>query len=164
MDAPRTVQLTISGYRAAAPAERGGFWMLGAVSATIAASRTVNYVRERRRSAPLLRSLARRGYNRPRPGAPRVHHFVPGMALALLAGGAGILARDDGRESLLAIPFGTGAGLALDEVGLLLELDNAYWGRQRLALGQAGVAGLAAAALAGRFHRQGASVERAPLG
>jgi hypothetical protein len=85
----------------------------------------------------------------------RVHHFLPGLALAFTAGGIAILTRGDGREALLALPFGIGAGLSLDEIGLLVKADNPYWGSENLALAQASVAALAAGGLAARFHHGG---------
>jgi hypothetical protein len=88
-----------------------------------------------------------------------VHHYLPGMGLALAAGGTAILTRTDGREFWLSLPFGTGAGLTLDELALLVKRDNPYWDSERFALIQSGTAALAAAALAAHFHRRGA---RAP--
>lgn len=44
----------------------------------------------------------------------------------------------------------------LDEIGLLVRSDNAYWRTETLALIEAGVATLGAAGLAVRFHRRGA--------
>jgi hypothetical protein len=78
------------------------------------------------------------------------------MGLALAAGGTAILTRTDGREFWLGLPFGTGAGLTLDELALLVERDNPYWDSERFALIQSAAAALAAAALAARFHRRGA--------
>ena len=57
----------------------------------------------------------------------RVHHFVPGIALALAAGGTSISVRRKALDRWLALPFGAGAALILDEAALLLELDDVYW-------------------------------------
>jgi hypothetical protein len=46
-------------------------------------------VRERRRRFPRLRSLTRRVSSGPHPSAVRVHHFLPGIAIALAAGATG---------------------------------------------------------------------------
>jgi hypothetical protein len=35
-------------------------------------------------------------------------------------------------ESALAIPFGVGMGLTMDEAALLLDLEDVYWTRQGL--------------------------------
>ena len=147
------------GYRTVSPPERAAFGMLSTFAAAIGISRSVNYVRERRRPAPRLRSWARRAYHSPGQERLRVHHYLPGIGLALAAGGAAILTRTDGRELWLSLPFGAGAGLTLDELALLVERDNPYWDSERFALIQSGAAALAAAALAARFHRLGA---RAP--
>ena len=60
-------------------------------------------------------------------GTSHVHHFVPGIAIAFLAGGTAILVRDEWLDPLLAIPFGTGVAMTLDESALLLKLDDVYW-------------------------------------
>jgi hypothetical protein len=155
----RPLQTTRRGYRTVSPAGQASFGMLSAFATTIAVSRAINYARERRRHAPMLRSWARRAYHSPGQEQLRVHHFLPGMWLVLVAGGAAILTRVDGREFWLSLPFGTGAGLTLDEIALLVKRDNPYWGSETLALSQAAVAALAAAALAARFHRRGSVPE-----
>ncbi len=60
-------------------------------------------------------------------GRRHIHHFVPGIALAFVAGGAAIVSRDERVGPWLAIPFGVGAAMTLDESALLLELDDVYW-------------------------------------
>jgi hypothetical protein len=129
--------------------------MLSAFAITVATARAVNYRRERDRRAPRLRSWARRAYHAPGDDGLRLHHFVPGIGLTFAAGGGAILTRSDGHESWLGPLFGTGAGLVLDEIGLLVQADNPYWGSETLALAQSAVAALGAAALAVRFSRQG---------
>lgn len=148
---------TVRGYREASPAERAMLGILSSFAVTIATSRLINYVRERRRPAPALRDLARRAYHAPGKQKPRVHHFVPGIALSLAAGTGAIMKREDGLEFWLGIPFGTGAGLTLDEIAVLTELDNPYWESERLSLAQAGTAALVAIGLALQFHRRGSS-------
>ena len=59
---------------------------------------------------------------------------------------------------LLAVPFGIGLGLTLDESALLLELDDVYWTREGLLSVQitlAVIAMLGALALGLRFLRRG---------
>ena len=160
MNKPQPLRTTISGYRSAPPAERAGFEMLSAFAGTIAVSRATNYVRERRRRAPLLRSMLRRAYHAPGENEMRVHHFLPGIGIAFAAGAASILTRKDRREFWLSLPFGAGAALTLDEADLLLELDNPYWGSEVLALTQGSLAALGAAVLALRFHRRGDETPR----
>jgi hypothetical protein len=153
---------THRGWQAVSPPERASFGMLSAFGTTIAISRGINYARERRRSAPRLRSWARRVHHSPGKEQLRVHHFLPGMGLAFATGGAAIMARSDGREFWLSLPFGTGVALTMDEIALLVQRDNPYWDSETLALVQAGAAALAAATLAARFHRQGSARPRAP--
>jgi hypothetical protein len=63
-------------------------------------------------------------------GRTHVHHFVPGIVLMMLAGGSSIVSRDERLDPLLAVPFGVGAALTLDESALLLTLDDVYWSEQ----------------------------------
>ena len=143
------------GWRSVSPPERAGFGMLSAFAATIAASRAINYGRERRRPAPLLRSLVRRAYHSPGEEQLRVHHYLPGLGLAFASGGIAILARGDGRGVGLSLPFGVGVALTADEIALLVQRDNPYWDSQTFALVQAAVAAVAASGLGARFYRLG---------
>lgn len=59
-----------------------------------------------------------------------IHHFVPGILLAFGSGAASLLTTDEKLEEKLAIPFGVGAGLTLDEAALLLDLRDVYWTRE----------------------------------
>jgi hypothetical protein len=97
---------------------------------------------------PAVRSLGRRAASAPRKGDVRVHHFLPGSALALVAGGTAILTRTEGQEMHFGVPFGVGLGLTLDELALLVDADNAYWKSERLALAGALTSGAAAAGIA----------------
>lgn len=65
-------------------------------------------------------------------GGVHLHHAVPGTVLALAAG---LLAfTPSGVESpaqeLLAIAFGVGAALVLDEWALIFHLDDVYWSEE----------------------------------
>jgi hypothetical protein len=87
-----------------------------------------------------------------------IHHFVPGIVIAFAAGAAAILTRDETIEPWLAVPFGVGMGLTLDESALLLELDDVYWSREGLLSVQitlAVIAMLGALAIALRFLWRG---------
>lgn len=59
-----------------------------------------------------------------------IHHFVPGILLAFASGGAGLVTKSEGLESMLAFPFGAGIGLTFDEAALLLDLEDVYWTRE----------------------------------
>ena len=51
-----------------------------------------------------------------------IHHFIPGIVLSFGSGVAALTTRDERVESALAIPFGVGMGLTMDEAALLLDL------------------------------------------
>ena len=81
-----------------------------------------------------------------RVGGRHIHHFVPGILLAFGTGGAAMLTDDEKLEETLAIPFGVGLGLTLDEAALLLDLRDVYWTREgvlsvQLSLGAAALMG-----------------------
>jgi hypothetical protein len=83
--------------------------------------------------------------------------------MAFTAGAGSILTRNENLERWLALPFGAGMGLTLDESALLVELEDVYWTREGLLSVQitmAVAALLASTALALRFLRRG---ERAVL-
>ena len=91
-------------------------------------------------------------------GRTHVHHFVPGIVLMMLAGGISIASADERLDPWLAIPFGYGAALTLDESALLLRLDDVYWSDEgvlsvQVALATSAVA--SAIALATRTFRRG---------
>jgi hypothetical protein len=153
-------ETVVRGYRDVSPAERALFGITATFAATIGASRAGNYIRERHRMAPRARSWTRKAYHAPGQEEMRVHHFTPGIAILLAVGGAAILTREDGREWRFSLPFGVGAGLTLDEIALLVELDNPYWESEKFAVAQALMGALAAAALAGRFYLRGATLPR----
>jgi hypothetical protein len=73
--------------------------------------------------------LARaRGWGSGRVGDVHVHHLVVGLVLALLAGMLDIaLQPTEGLREVLAIIFGAGAALILDEFALSLHLRDVYW-------------------------------------
>jgi len=87
-----------------------------------------------------------------------IHHFVPGIVLSFGSGVAALTTRDQGVESALAIPFGAGMGLTMDEAALLLDLEDVYWTRQGLLSVQVSLgvtATLAATILGLRMLRRG---------
>ncbi len=70
-----------------------------------------------------------RGWGSGNVGGVHLHHIVPGIILALVAGL--LLAATSGAQStsrgLIAIVFGAGAALILDEFALVLHLEDVYW-------------------------------------
>lgn len=72
-----------AGYRLSSPHERTLFVAVTSFAATLTCARSVNYIRERRRPAPRLRSLVRRVRVFGDDDVPRIHHYLPGLVLAL---------------------------------------------------------------------------------
>jgi lysyl-tRNA synthetase class 2 len=69
-----------------------------------------------------------RGWESANVGGVHMHHLVPGVVLSLVAGGLAVgLAPREPWVALLAIVFGAGAALVLDEFAMLLHLDDVYW-------------------------------------
>src|SRR6266536_2393002 len=56
-----------------------------------------------------------------------IHHMVPGMLLALTSGYLAIVLTVQRPVEVLAVLFGVGAALVLDEFALLLRLADVYW-------------------------------------
>jgi hypothetical protein len=87
-----------------------------------------------------------------------IHHFVPGIGIAFAAGIGAITTRNEGVEATLALPFGVGMGLTMDEAALLLDLEDVYWTRKGLLSVQVSLgvtATLAATILGLRMLRRG---------
>jgi hypothetical protein len=87
-----------------------------------------------------------------------IHHFVPGIVLAFVSGAVAIITDNEHIEPKLAVVFGTGVGLTLDESALLLELEDVYWSEEGLLSVQitlAVIALLGSLGLGIRFLRKG---------
>ena len=151
--AVETAQVARAGYREVSGRENSAFNLLTSFATTFILIRSVTYaLRGRPRVGP---------FRNVRVGRRHVHHFVPGIVIAFAAGTAAILVRDEELEPKLAIPFGIGMGLTLDESALLLELEDVYWTREGIVSVQislAVIAMLAAVALGLRFLRRGEEV------
>jgi hypothetical protein len=93
-----------------------------------------------------------RGWGSAHIGEVHVHHLVPGVVMSLIAGGLAVgLEPHEFWIALLAIVFGAGAALVLDEFAMLLHLDDVYWtteGRLSIDASMAAVAFLGLAILA----------------
>lgn len=86
-----------------------------------------------------------------------IHHFVWGILVLLLVGFLGITINSPKLHPWLALAFGVGAALVLDEFALWLNLKDVYWQKEggdsvHLVVLVAGVLGLYYAA--DRFWRQ----------
>lgn len=142
-----------AGYREVSTRENSLFNLLTSFAATFILVRSVTYALRRRPTVGPFRNL--------RVGRRHIHHFVPGIVIAFGAGAAAILTRDERLEPWLAVPFGVGMGLTLDESALLLEFEDVYWSREGLLSVQitlAVMAVLGALALALRFLLRGEQV------
>ncbi|WP_406349173.1 hypothetical protein OHA44_36455 [Streptomyces sp. NBC_00144] len=141
----RAAWRVIGGYNSAPGPEQVLFGMSTSFAATIAASRILNTVRERRRSLPSTRALAPLLLKAASINAIRVPHFLPGMAVGLAVGGTALLVRSGPLERVLSLPLGAGFALTTDELRLLVGRNDPYWGRgARFAHAQSAVASLAA--------------------
>ncbi len=151
--AGETVAVAISGYRETSRRENVLFNLLASFSGSFSLARGIAYLLRRRKRVGPFQSL--------RIGRRHIHHFVPGILLAFGAGAAAILTDDEGLEPPLALAFGTGMGLTLDESALLLELEDVYWSQEgvlSLQITLAAMSLISATALALRFLRRGEAV------
>ena len=148
--AVETTDVAVAGYQSAPAQENALFNLFASFVISLVSSRAIAYgLRGRRRLGP-FRNL--------RVGRRHIHHFVPGIALAFLSGAIAVVTRDERLEPKLALLFGTGMGMTMDEAALLLELDDVYWTEEGLLGVQigAGLVGLLGAlALGLRFLRRG---------
>jgi hypothetical protein len=119
-----TAEVARAGYREVSTRENSMFNLLTSFAATFLAVRSITYLLRRRSSFGPFRNV--------RVGRRHIHHFVPGIVIAFGAGTAAILSRNEEIEPWLALPFGVGMGLTLDESALLLELEDVYWSREGL--------------------------------
>jgi hypothetical protein len=146
-DAARVVR---AGYRDVPTRENSLFNLLTSFASTFLVVRSVTYGLRSRRTMGPFRNL--------RVGDRHIHHYVPGIVIAFLSGAGAIVSRDERLEPILAVPFGIGMGLTLDESALLLELEDVYWSREGLLSVQITLtvmAMLGALALGLRFLRRG---------
>ena len=145
-----TAEVARTGYREASTGENSMFNLLSAFVTTFVVARSITTLLRRRRTFGPFRNL--------KVGRRHIHHFVPGITIAFVSGAAAIVTRDENVERWLAIPFGAGMGLTMDESALLLELDDVYWSEEGVVsvqITKAVTALLAAIALASRFLRRG---------
>ena len=146
-----------AGYRDVPSRENSMFNLLASFATTFIVVRGVTYALRTRPAVGPFRNL--------RVGRRHIHHYVPGIVIALVSGAAGIVTRDERLEPFLAVPFGVGMGLTLDESALLLELEDVYWSREGLLSVQITLtvmAMLGALALGLRFLKRGEEIVLVP--
>jgi hypothetical protein len=145
-----TVEVAVAGYQDVSTRENAAFNMLTSFVLTFVCVRSVTYMLRTRSTVGPFRNVV--------VGRRHIHHFVPGIVLAFVSGAVAILTRNEDIEPKLAIPFGAGMGLTLDESALLLELEDVYWSREGLLgvqISLAVAALIGALSLGVRFIRRG---------
>jgi hypothetical protein len=145
-----TVHAAVAGYQEAPERANALFNLLASFVVTFAAARGITYRLRGRRTVGPFRDL--------KVGRRHIHHFVPGIVLAFLSGAVAIVTTNEELETKLAVAFGVGMGLTLDESALLLEFEDVYWSEEGLLSVQitlAVAALLGAVGLGVRFLRRG---------
>lgn len=92
----------------------------------------------------------------PSSNSVRVHHFLPGLGIALSAGGSAILSAD-GSAQWLSVPVGVGTAMVAHELRLLAGRNNPYWRGERFSFAQGAAAAVASLALGVRMTSRGRS-------
>jgi hypothetical protein len=149
--ARETAQVVRAGYRAGTANETAVLNLFLAFGGTFGLARAVTY--SIRHGIGPLRNV--------RIAERHIHHFVPGIVLAVISGGLSIALRHEGADRWLAVPFGAGAALIVDETALLIELSDVYWtekGTLSLEVGLGLTTGLACLTLGLRLLRRGEAV------
>jgi hypothetical protein len=149
--ARETVEVLRAGYQAGSANETALLNLFLSFGATFAIARAVTH--SIRRGMGPWRNV--------RIGQRHIHHFVPGILLALLSGGVSICLRNEQLDHWLALPFGAGSALIIDETALLLELNDVYWSEKgvlSIDVGLGATTGLATLALVVRLVRRGEAV------
>jgi len=145
-----TVAVAVAGLESMSTRETAQLNLLASFSLTFACARLGTYLIRRGGPTGPFRDMV--------VGERHIHHFVPGIAMAFLAGGASVLSRNDRIDPVLAVPFGMGVALTLDESALLLRLDDVYWSEEGIVSVQITLAALAllsSTTLAKRALRRG---------
>jgi len=149
----QTVEVAVRGYQEGSSRENALLNLLGSFTLSWAVVRlSTHTIRRRGRFGPFGDLVL---------GQHHIHHFVPGIVLAFASGGAAVVSRNATLDPWLALPFGAGVALTLDESALLLKLDDVYWTEEGIVSVQisfAVVSMLSAVVLALRMLRRGERV------
>ena len=147
----RSVTILREGYAVSRTRENTLFNMLASFTVAFGTTRAITWtIREKGGIGPIKDVVV---------GNRHIHHFLPGGIIALAAGGVAIGIKRQDFNKYLALPFGTGVALVLDESALLLELDDVYWteeGVLSVQIAFAAIAMLSALAYLIRMLRHGA--------
>ena len=151
--AVETAMVARVGYQEVTTHERALFNLFSSFLIAFVASRGIAHgLRGRRKLGP---------FRNVRVGDRHIHHFIPGIVLAFAAGSAAFLVRDERIQSRLALGFGAGMGMTLDESALLLDLEDVYWTERGLLSVQIGLiftAFMGALAVTLRLLRRGEEI------
>lgn len=115
----QTLEVAVAGYQSGSRFENALLNLLVSFSLTFGIARASTHAIRRHGTFGPFRNV--------RVGESHIHHFVPGITIAFVAGAISILSRDERIDPVLAVPFGAGVALTLDESALLLKLDDVYW-------------------------------------
>ena len=113
------VQVVREGYKVSRTRENSLFNMLAGFTVTFGITRWITWMIRTRGGIGPIKDV--------KVGSRHIHHFIPGGLLSLAAGGVAIGMKGSDYDRYLAIPFGVGVALVLDESALLLELEDVYW-------------------------------------
>ncbi len=84
-----------------------------------------------RTSAHMIRAQVRWWPGNVRVGGTHIHHLVWGILLLLICGYIGVAIHPgDPWRGIIAVLFGIGTGLTLDEFALWLNLKDVYWSKE----------------------------------
>ena len=84
-----------------------------------------------RTSAHLIRAQVKWWPGNVEVGGTHIHHLVWGILLLLISGWIGVTVQPEAPwHEILAVLFGIGTGLTLDEFALWLNLKDVYWEKQ----------------------------------
>ena len=148
--ARETVEVAVAGYRSSPARENALLNLLASYAITFGLVRASTHsIRRSGRFGP---------FRNWRMGDTHIHHFIPGIAIAFLAGGTSIVVRKESYDPLFAVPFGIGTALTLDEAALLVQLEDVYWSEEGVLSVQVTLATMAllgALALGLRVFRRG---------
>jgi hypothetical protein len=115
----RAVLVVREGYKVSRTRENALFNMLAGFTTTFGITRWITWmIREHGGIGPIQNVKV---------GSRHIHHFIPGGLISLAAGGVAIGMKGSDYDRYLAVPFGVGVALVLDESALLLELEDVYW-------------------------------------
>ena len=117
--AMRAVQIVREGYKVSRTRENSLFNMLAGFTVTFGITRWITWMIRTRGGIGPIKDV--------KVGSRHIHHFIPGGVISLTAGGVAIGMKGSEYDRYLAIPFGVGVALVLDESALLLELEDVYW-------------------------------------